>query len=274
MTRAAGLPTVTLPWSLAHPISDIYKTYGDNVDVVSKAKSLLKFGKSVMAASTPRMIWELSADDETYVTTNAIDTISSSSATDTGIALRIEGHTVSGTGTSAVFTFSVQTVTVLGQAKVLLGTPLARVSRMNVVGVSGLAGDVYVYEDDTLTGGVPNTAAKQHIVIKGTNGDTQSYKAATTISNQDYFIMSRFMGSVNRQQTATVDFEVQVRTAGGVYRPIQHITANSGGLTTAWDQFDPYIIIPRNADVRILGESSATANVNASFQGYLASIIS
>lgn len=258
---------------IRHAEREILNTYGDTVSVAAKKKSLLKFGRNASVGTSYETVWEYGGD-ETYVTTNAIDTVSSSSASDTATEMFVEGHTVSGTGTSSQFTFTTQTVTLNGQNKVLLTTPLARVSRA-YVSSGTLVGDFYVYEDDTLSSGVPTTASKVHMTVEGaTSGHTQSFKAATTFSNTDYAIVTSGYAAVNKKTSASVDFVIEVRQAGGVFRPAGgRISLQSGGQTTAQIQFDPYVIIPKNADVRIRAIASTTAvEVDASFQAYLAAV--
>ena len=247
-------------------------TYGDVVSVKAKAKNLLKFGKNVdLDAGSSETIWA-TGGNETYVTTNVIDTISSSSAGDTQSVV-IEGHTVSGTGAASQFTFVSQTATLNGQNKVVLSTPLARVSRLSDTGSTDFAGDVYVYEDDTITGGVPNTASKIHISALGSIGDNQSFKAATTFSNTDYFICTGGWASVRRANTAVIDFIFEVRLPGGTFRPVSALTLNTAGAGFAQIDFKPYVIVPKNSDLRVVAISS-TNNVqaDASFQGYLAAV--
>jgi len=254
--------------------NQILKTFGDTVSVEQKGKSLLKFGRNASLGTSTDTVWEYGGN-ETYVTTNAIDTVSSSDAADTAPVMYVEGHTVSGTGADSEFTFTTQTVTLNGQNKVTLDTPLARVSRAYVESGT-LAGDFYVYEDDTLSGGVPTTAAKVHITVEGaSSGHTQSFKTATTFSNADYFICTGGYASVNKKTTASVDFVFEVQLPGGVFRPAAgRISLQSGGQTTQQINFDPYVIIPKNADIRIRAVASTTGvSVDASFQGYLALIV-
>lgn len=251
----------------------IKSTYGDTVSVAEKAKNLLKFGKNVdLDTGVKETIWA-TGGNETYVTTNVIDTISSSDAGDTQ-EVTIEGHTVSGAGASAQFTFVTQTATLNGQNKVVLDTPLARVSRLADNDNAPFAGDIYVYEDDTLTGGVPDTASKIHITVLGSIGDTQSFKAATTFSNTDYFICTGGFASVRRANTAVVDFVFEVRLPGKVFRPVSAITLNTAGVGFAQVDFKPYVIVPKNADIRVVATSSANnVQADASFQGYLAKVV-
>lgn len=250
----------------------IADTYGDTVSVVAKKKTLLKFGRNAGVGTSYETVWEYGGD-ETYATTNAIDTISSSDAADTAV-MYVEGHTVSGTGASSQFTFTTQTATLNGQNKVVLGTPLARVSRAYVQSGT-IAGDVYVYEDDTLSGGVPTTASKVHINIDQTGaGHTQSFKAATTFSNSDYFICTGGYAALNKKTAATVDLVIEVRQPGGAFRPASgRISLKTDGTTTRDIAFKPYVIVPKNSDMRIRAIASTTGvEVDASFQGYLAAV--
>lgn len=249
--------------------AEILGRYGDTVSVIDKAKTLLKFGRRDDLGTSFSTIWQTNGN-ETYATTNAIDTISSASAADAQ-AMTVEGHTVTGTGTSAEFTFVIQSATLNGQNKVVLSTPLARVSRVYVTGSSVLSGDVRVYEDTAISGGVPTDISKAHITVLA--GETQSFKAATAFSNLDYFILTSMFVAVDKKTTASVDFEMQVRTPGGVFRPISRVALNSSAQTTQQIEFYPYKIIRKNSDIRVVAISSNTNTaVSASFMGFLAGV--
>ena len=262
----------TNDFALNLAVAEIEKTYGDRVDVQSKAKTLLKFGRNDDLSTTSETLWTVGGN-ETYVTTNVIDSIVSSSAADTA-TVSIEGHTVSGTGADAQYTSVIQTVILNGQTRVALTTPLARVSRMAIVDDSTVAGSVVVYENSALTAGVPDDVTKVHNEIDGIVGDTQSFKAATTFSNTDYFVMTALSISVNRQQSRSVDFTLERRVPGGLFLPIVRMSASSTGGPTINKNFYPYVVVPKNSDLRIVGISSSTATeVNASFQGILAQVL-
>lgn len=259
--------------------AEILSTYGDTVSVAQKAKSLLKFGKNLdLDTGDNATVWTLASrvgtENETYVSTNLIDTISSSNAGDTQ-SVTIEGHTVTGTGTDQQFTFSIQTVTLNGQNKVTLTTPIARVSRAFNSGTTPFSGDIFVYEDTAITTGTPNDLTKAHIEIRGTIGDTQSFKAATTFSNSDYFICTGGFVSIRRNTAAAVDFTLEIRRPGGVFRPATRVNLNTTGSTAQQISFDPYVIVPKNSDIRVRASTSANnTQVDASFQGYLALVTS
>lgn len=253
-------------------ILEIENTYGQTVSVLEKKKTLLKFGRNDDLSSTASFatVWTVGGD-ETYVEDNLIVQISSTDAGDTTLAY-IEGHTKSGTGSAGVFTFVTQSVSLSGQNAVALTTPLARCSRVANLGPTNWAGAIYVAESATLSLGSPSAIAKIHNKILA--GDQQSYKCATTFSNSDYAIITGGWFSVNRKLAAQVDFEMEIRLPGQVFKPVARITGSTDGVTTGQINFNPYVIVPHNSDVRIRARPSATgAQVNAAFQAYLAIVV-
>ena len=249
---------------------EVQRTYGDVISIDKKAKSLIKFGKSgdLTANNALETIWTVGGN-ETYVTGNTIAYISSSSSSDTE-EITIECHTVTGTGVNSVFTFVTQNVTLNGQTPVALSTPVARVSRAYNNGSSELVGRVVVYENTSVSNGIPSDVTKIHIDIPA--GFQQSFKSATTFSSSDYFILTGAYGSVSKKQAASVDFYLEERQAGKVFRQLGSFTASSDG--GAFDiEFDPSIVIKKNSDVRFRADTSTNNSVVfAIFKGYLASV--
>ena len=263
---AADVATVVDP-RIAIAISEIQDQFGITVEV--KPKTLLKFGRSQQVSSTTRTtIMELPAGtlNETYVDDNLITTISSSSTADTQ-EIEVEGHTIDEDGN---FTFVVQQVTLNGQNQVSLATPLARVSRAFNNNNVDLAGDVYVYEDDTTSAGVPDTDSLVHLLIRGSENRNQSFKASTTISNVDFYIVTQFAVSLEAKQASFVDGELEVRLKGGVFRERLNLAASSSGGIAQVD-LNPALIIPNNSDVRIRGLADSNGRtVSGYINGYLA----
>ena len=248
---------------------EIQSTFGDTVSIDKKAKSLLKFGKSAaLAANTIETVWSYGGH-EVYVQDNLIDSIVSSNVADTE-EIYLECHTVEGTGADQKFTFMTQTVNLNGQNRVPLPTPVARVSKAYNNNGTELVGSVYVYQETPLTGGVPQDRTKVHAHIP--QGFQQSFKGATTFSNEDYYILTGGFGSVSNKQAASVDFYLEVRTPDKVFRQGAAVSASSTG--GSWDiELDPCIIIPKNADIRITCETATQgAVVFGSFKGYLAKV--
>jgi hypothetical protein len=244
---------------------EIQATYGDVVSIDKKAKSLLKFGKSApLTTNSLQTVWTVGGN-EVYISDDGITHISSSSASDTQ-EIRVEGHTISGND----LTFVVQTVTLSGQTSVALTTGLARVSRISNNGGTDLVGRVVVYEDTTISGGIPTDTTKIHIDIP--LGFQQSFKAATSFSKEDYYVMTGFYGAVSAKQSAAVDFYIEIKKPDGVFLQGACFTASSSGGNSDIS-LDPAIIVPNNADVRVRCETSDNnAVVFGIIKGYLAKV--
>lgn len=261
-------PTPAIDPFLDQAIREIYADDGVRVRPEFKNKTLNKYGKNVDLSTIKEEVWARGGV-ETLPTTNAIDTISSSNSGDSQDVI-VEGHTVDGSGN---LTFVVQTATLNGQNKVTLGTPLARSTRIKNNDSDDFAGTVYVYEDDTLTAGVPQTEAKIHLQTDGNSN--QSLKCATSVSQFDYWIITALTLGVNRQQTRNVDFELQVREKGKVFRvqsPPVSLASQSGGIHVP---LHPYLIVKPNSDVRMMAVSSgASTQVEATIHGILLKAIS
>jgi len=248
---------------------EIERTFGEKVSIDRKAKSLIKFGKSApLSTSGLQTVWTVGGN-ETYVSDNIIDSISSSSALDQQ-EVYIEGHTVSGVGTNQKFTFVTQVVTLNGQNRVALTTPLARVSQAYNNNGTSLVGRVCIDENTAITAGIPDDATKIHIDIQ--QGLQQAFKAATTFSDNDYYILTGGFGSVSIKQAGAADFYLEIKEAGKVFRQVAAVSASSG---SPWEiDLDPAVIIPKNCDVRVRVETSTNnVIVFTVFKGYLAKVL-
>lgn len=260
------LNELELDFDISEAIKEVKSTYGDDISILKKSKSLTKFGRNKNVSNselTTIMTLPSGELNETYVSTNIIDTISSDNASDTE-EITIEGHTIDGSGD---FTFFTQSVTLNGQNKVVLGTPLARMTRMfNNNGVE-LVGTIYGYEDTAISGGVPIDGTKVHCMIA--EGRQQSQKASTTISKDDYWILTEFYADVLEKTSAFAEIDLEVRFKDKVFRQRIEIAASSSGR--AEHDFKPFFIIPPNSDVRIRSlASNSNTDISAGIQGYLA----
>lgn len=274
------IPTVEFDISHAEKvISGSYTTNGAprtsetdpiiRVSVDNKRKDLLKFGRSdqVQTTATTLMTLPTGTFNETYVSDNTITHFASATEGDTSRSITIEGHTVDGSGNFTFVTQTVATGAVDGRTKTALTTPLARVTRAANVGATTLTGPFYVAEDVTFTAGVPQTDSAVHLMIAA--GKQQSQKAATCLSSTDYWIVTGFNSFVLTKASAFANVELEVRNKGGVFRQLEAMKAD-GGLVP----FKPFIIIPANSDVRLVGDADQNGrSVGGSIQGYLANII-
>ena len=260
----------------------VLSTYGDTVSVADKKKNLNKFGTNSTVGTSFETVAQFqgAVANETYVSTNIIDSIVSSDAADTQTIV-VEGHTIDGSGN---LTFVIQEATLNGQTEVPLTTPLARCTRMYVANSgtfdspqAAIAGTVVVYDNtDGITSGVPNTDAAVKCLIEA--GFTQSEKCATAISLTDYWFITDFEAGLGDAGGAAnrVTFRLEARDIanGGVFRPLgRDIVVNVGQNGVSF-RFDPLGIVPKNHDVRVVAKcDSNTAEVFGEIQGVLAKII-
>lgn len=243
---------------LTHALKVIQGTYGDVASVGRKNKDLLKFGHNESIGTTKADIARMPGTElhETYVNTNAITHIVSSAA-DTQ-EMKIEGHTIDANGD---FTFKVQTVTLTGVTHVALPTPLARVTRAYNNGTVALTGAITVSE------GTTPTDAQIHLLTAA--GEQQSEKASTTISKNDYWILTSIYGDVLEKTSAFADITLEVREKGKIFRPVVTLSASNSGRGV--HEFKPYHIVPANSDVRLVAAAGAAGTeVSGGIQGILA----
>lgn len=242
----------------------IEKNFGDLVSWEGKFKNLTKFGSNADVGTTLEDIWQTGGVESlpTVAQGNPITHIASSSASDTQVII-VEGHTQDSEGN---LTFVVQSVTLAGQTKTALPTPLARATRAYNASATSLVGTVYIARNVTFTAGVP--ASDIHITIQ--IGFEQSQKASTSISQYDYWAISQLSASVRRTQTRFADFFFQVREQGGVFRTrLQPVSVSNNSGTIIVDLDQPFIVKP-NSDFRVQGVSSGvTTQLAASAYGTL-----
>ena len=265
---------------IAHIAAVIRVQEGHTISPESKGKNLNKFGTNAEVGTTFETVAEFQGTtaNETFVTTNIIDSVSSSSASDTTQTLIIEGHTVDGSGN---LTFVSQEAILNGQTKVTLTTPLARANRIQVkatgtplVFPAATVGTVYIYDDTGgITAGVPNTAAATKIILQP--GENRSEKCQTSTSQFDYWLLEYFGAGVGDAAVSVDVVIVRLETRdvanGGAWQPIGRdiqITPTSGD-TTADIDFHQYV--KPNHDLRVRAKTNAgTCAVFAEVGGWLA----
>lgn len=271
----------------AHAVREIYTSFRHTVSYQNKNKSLSKFGKTANAdQNVETTIWS-GADYGAGVhpgtrTTNALDTLVSSSASDSGKEVKVEGHTIDGSGN---LTFVVQTVTCLGQTEVPLPTPLRNATRM-ILQPSGdftaptavAAGNITVFDNTAgSSSGVPTDPTAVDALIL--TGDAQTFKAATTISSKDYWVINGVIASLGsgNSNTVTCEIEMQFRDVknGGAWRPFGMAFAlRAGSTNNSIVDFYPNLIVPPNHDVRLVAISNTNnTTIEARIRGVLAVII-
>ena len=91
--------------------------------------------------------------------------------------------------------------------------------------------------------------------------------------NEDYYIINALDIFVQRQQSRAVDFELQIREFGKVWRTKYYYSMHSSGGGNLFPLKTP-VIVPKNSDIRVNATSSgAGTGVSASIHGVLAKIV-
>lgn len=253
---------------------EIYNTYGDAVSVNLKQKSLIKYGRNESVGTSQTTLQQFTGSEihETYATTNSITKIVSDDPSFTGDVL-VEGHTISGSD----LTFKTQTVTANGFTEVFLPTSLARATRVKITSNDTLASNknIYVFSGSS-TSGVPDTDNTVHVLLN--QNDNSSMKASTSISSQDYWILTKVYGGVLKKTTATVNIKLQIKPASfgqNTFQTVFELPVVSGGSPWFDMNSPPAFVVPKNHDVRLVATASTTGvEVIGGMAGYLAKVIS
>jgi len=161
-------------------------------------------------------VWDGAEDDTdwenmvyNYSTTAAIDSISSSSAADT--------QDIVVQGLDANWELTTQTVTLNGQTRVALTTNLIRVFRAYNDNSTDLAGHVFVYENDTLTGGVPDDPELIRAIIDPSNQQTEM--AVYTIpAGKTGYMRDWYMATSGGSKSSNYVFKLKSRNFGKIFR--------------------------------------------------------
>lgn len=259
----------------------IETTYGDKVSVEVKGKFLNKFGRNNSVATSYETVQEFQGSEinETFVSTNLIDAVISSSASDTQ-TITVEGHTIDASGN---LTFVIQDVTLTGQTSAALGTPLARATRAYIKPSgtfnspqAAAVGNIAIYDntDGDNGSGVPTTAAATKMLI--TAGNVQSEKAATAVSKDDYWIIRYFSAAIDDAAGPTTFIRLRMETRdvanGGVWRPMGREFVIFKTVGSVREEFDPPLIVAKNHDWRAVAKcDGGSSSVYAEAGGYLAS---
>lgn len=260
------------PW-LKHAIEVIENTYGDLVSVSNKDKDLLKFGTHTAIGTGWETLAEMqdSETEETFVAGNTITTVvSSSTSDDSSDSIIYEYHTLA----NGVATFGVSSaVTLNGQTAVTLPTGAYRVNRAYNAGTGALVGNIAFYEGGATTSGKPDTDSTVHALIVA--GEQQTQKAATTISNNDYWIISGVSVSVTEKTAAWAECRLETKPiARSYWRPITENFSAKDASGAVQIDYRPYAVVPKNYDVRIACRANtAGVSMAGGFNGMLASVV-
>jgi hypothetical protein len=280
----AGPRTIDDDLLIRQAINEIASTYGYRVSVERKKKSLHKFGRTNLAstAKTTVAVFQDAITNETFATTNSITHVVSTSADDDGPAL-FEGHYFDDNGD---LKFVSQTRDLTGQTPAPFTQAMCRTNRIANAGSEFFRGSVVAF-DPTLSGGgvssgKPDVDESVKVMCQG--GATEllsrnrSEKCATSISVDDFYIITTIAAGLTKNTGADVaaDVEVEYRPLNGVWRPFgfELNIAEVGDQYVPMPEIKPYFIAPNNCDMRMVGTATTTSvTIAGFFHGYLAKVI-
>ena len=247
--------SVIADFRLNFAVRNIALTDGIDVDIWEKGRELIKYGRNDdLDSGTTEQIW-LQGGIETIPSTNAINELVSTDAGDTQ-NVAIEGHTVDGSGN---LTFVFQTATLNGTTPVTLSTALRDATRLYNNDSTDFIGTISVSDGST-----------NYLTTDGDNN--QSLKCAASMGSDTYWIITKITASVKRANSAVVDFQLQTREKGKVWRTRYSFSVSRDAGTFQVD-LDPFIIMKPSSDMRVVGTSNAANTVaESAVHGYMALI--
>lgn len=172
--------------------------------LISGASVVNKAGANADVATSFEPLWD-GGGDYTYSSSAELMNFSSSNAGDT------QDYTVYGCDGDYVAVS--QQITMVGQTETAMTQLMLRVWEVTNDGATPNAGDVYIYSDDTVSSGVPQTASK--IRAKILIGNNKTLMALYTIPDGKTGYLMNVNGSSGADQVST--FRVRYRAEGGVF---------------------------------------------------------
>lgn len=245
--------------------SEIMAQYGHRVRV--GRKTLNKFGRNQNAAVDVKELIAFNGYNMVRSATNSITHFSISNAADNQ-TLTVEGFTIA----DGDLTFTTQEITLNGQTKTALTTPVSRCSRVaNTSSSTKTADDVYVYTDTAISGGIPTDTSQIAAVMPAE--DQSTVQAYTSIAANNYFVCTDFYASIGQKTNSAANIRFSTAPVGGVERT-RIIAACGTGANLRYD-FSPYLVIPPNTDILMFCNASTNnTDISAGFDGFFADIVS
>lgn len=150
--------------------------------------------------------------------------------------------------------------TLNGQNQVLVSEQFYRVYSVYNLGTTNNAGDVYLAEQDTLTGGIPNTASK--VQMKILSGNNFGSNATYTVGKNREAYLYQFTGSAGEGKDVQVF--LNIRPIGGLFIKIVPIRTYQGRFNI----FDiSGLYLPEGTDIEISAIATVpTAGVSVMFK--------
>jgi len=189
--------------------------------LVEGCSIVTKFAENpAIASAVPADIWDY-PDEEIYTfSTGAdIDSISSDDDTDTEEILIL--------GLDVNYIKVVQIIALTGQTRKALDIPLMRVWRAYNSNGTLTSGNVYIYEDTTLSGGAPVDTTKVRAYFAAAEQNTLMGIYTIPAGKTGFF--NGLTISISKKVAAIAEFTGRVRELGGVFRTISRFSVSSSG---------------------------------------------
>lgn len=203
--------------------------------------------------------WENMVYD--YSATADIDTITSDNNGDT--------QDIEIQGLDSNYDLVTQTVTLTGQTKATLGTPLIRIFRAKNVGSVNLAGHVFVYPDTPIGGvsaGVPTDKSKIRCVIHPENNQTEM--AVYTIPNgYTGYMRSWYAVAAGASKDSNYLIKLMARPFGQVFQLKHKSSLSDTGTSYIHHEYVEPEVFSAKTDIEMTVEMLAAGASEAAIAG-------
>lgn len=230
------------------------------------ASTVNKFGQAIDADTDEMTIWEgpsVGGPDRAFANQSGTFTLyaSSDDAADT-MDLEVQGL-------DASWAVKTTTVTLAGTTKTAVSGTWERVFRAKPA--SDLAGTVYLYIDDTVTSGVPDTPLTKLVTIVTAAENQTMMNAYTVPEGFSYLLSSWCVSNLGSPQASTKTFRLRTTYPQGTASRTQQVMEYADG-TSGCHPVNPPIRFRSQADIELTVESASatgTQPVTGHFDGVL-----
>ena len=210
-------------------------------------------------------IWDAAEDGTaweqmtyTFSTGADIDSVSSTSASDT--------QEVTIVGLDANWEEVTQTITLNGQTRVALTTPLIRCYRAYNSNSTEFVGHIIIYENDTTTGGVPDDTSLIRAVIDPDNQQTEM--AIYTIpAGKTGYLLGGYCSTAGAKRDDSYIINFKTRLFGKVFRTQQKVSINDTATSFLPFTYPIPQTLPEKTDIIVTAQAVAQdqASISAGF---------
>lgn len=198
--------------------------------------------------------WELMG--YVFSTTAAIDSISSSSAADTGIDVTI-------VGLDSNWDEVTQTATLNGQTRVGLTTNLIRVYRAYNGNGTEFVGHIIIYENTALTAGVPTDKTKIRAII---HPDAQQTEMAvyTVPAGKTGYLVGGYCSTAGASKTSNYIIRFKTRLFQKIFRLQQKVSISDTGTSYIQFKYEVPQVLQEKTDLMVSAEITEAGVTGAS----------